>query len=207
MYGRREDISPETAVRSVRSLRSRRDYSQERSPSRQEYRGRDITPVRNRAERPQNQRETKVVNLNGLDSPCKPQKLINSNSLDPPYQPQRVVNPNAMDPPDQLKHKEKLELAMSDEDTGVPHQKIASGGEQSITCTGVRQVQEAVPAYTERSEVGNVSGDAIINTAAEITVISEEVYRCINPKLKLHGKRKTDAATTRKPSQREVSCI
>ncbi|GFO28217.1 hypothetical protein PoB_005472200 [Plakobranchus ocellatus] len=42
VQGRREDRSPEAAVRSVRS------------PPRREYRRRDVTPVRNRAERPQN---------------------------------------------------------------------------------------------------------------------------------------------------------
>ncbi|GFN89984.1 hypothetical protein PoB_001649000 [Plakobranchus ocellatus] len=47
VYGRKEDRSPEAAVR------SRRDYSEERSPTRREYSGRDVTPVRNRAERPQ----------------------------------------------------------------------------------------------------------------------------------------------------------
>ncbi|GFO35626.1 hypothetical protein PoB_006213100 [Plakobranchus ocellatus] len=55
VYGRKEDRSPEAAVRSVRS---RRDYSEERSPPRREYRGRDATPAWNRAERPQNPRES-----------------------------------------------------------------------------------------------------------------------------------------------------
>ncbi|GFO46539.1 hypothetical protein PoB_007304400 [Plakobranchus ocellatus] len=55
IYGRKEDRSPEAAVRSVRS---RRDYSEERSPPRREYRGRDATPAWNRAERPQNLRES-----------------------------------------------------------------------------------------------------------------------------------------------------
>ncbi|GFN99165.1 hypothetical protein PoB_002567100 [Plakobranchus ocellatus] len=55
VYGRREDRWPEAAVRSVRS---RRDYSEQRSPPRREYRGRDATPVWNRAERPQNPRES-----------------------------------------------------------------------------------------------------------------------------------------------------
>ncbi|GFO38749.1 hypothetical protein PoB_006525400 [Plakobranchus ocellatus] len=56
VYGRKEDRSPEAAVRSVRS---RRDYSEERSPPRPEYRGRDAAPVWNRAERPQNPRENR----------------------------------------------------------------------------------------------------------------------------------------------------
>ncbi|GFO33751.1 general secretion pathway protein k-like protein [Plakobranchus ocellatus] len=55
VYGRKEDRSPEAAVRSVRS---RRDYSEERSPPRREYRGRDATPAWNRAERPQNPGES-----------------------------------------------------------------------------------------------------------------------------------------------------
>ncbi|GFO10246.1 general secretion pathway protein k-like protein [Plakobranchus ocellatus] len=55
VYGRKEDRSPEAAVRSVRS---RRDYSEERSPPRREYRGRDATPVWNRAERTQNPTES-----------------------------------------------------------------------------------------------------------------------------------------------------
>ncbi|GFO23792.1 hypothetical protein PoB_005029700 [Plakobranchus ocellatus] len=56
VYGRKEDRLPEAAVRSVRS---RRDYSEERSPPRREYRGRDATHVRNRAKRPQNPRESR----------------------------------------------------------------------------------------------------------------------------------------------------
>ncbi|GFO02421.1 hypothetical protein PoB_002892600 [Plakobranchus ocellatus] len=56
VYSRKEDRSPEAAVRSVRS---RRDYSEERSPPRQEYRGRDATLARNRAERPQDPRESR----------------------------------------------------------------------------------------------------------------------------------------------------
>ncbi|GFN87956.1 hypothetical protein PoB_001446200 [Plakobranchus ocellatus] len=55
VYGRKEDRSPEAAVRSVRS---RRDYSEERSPPRREYRGRDATPAWSRTERPQNPRES-----------------------------------------------------------------------------------------------------------------------------------------------------
>ncbi|GFO34312.1 hypothetical protein PoB_006081700 [Plakobranchus ocellatus] len=55
VYGRKEDSSPEAAVRSVRS---RRDYSEERSPPRREYRRREATPVWNRAERTQNPRES-----------------------------------------------------------------------------------------------------------------------------------------------------
>ncbi|GFN99979.1 hypothetical protein PoB_002648500 [Plakobranchus ocellatus] len=55
VYGRKEDRSPEAAVRSVRS---RRDYSEERSPPRREYRVRDAALVWNRAERPQNPRES-----------------------------------------------------------------------------------------------------------------------------------------------------
>ncbi|GFO20625.1 hypothetical protein PoB_004713000 [Plakobranchus ocellatus] len=56
VYSRKEDRSPEAAVRSVRS---RRDYSEESSSPRREYRGRDAIPVRNRAERPQNPRESR----------------------------------------------------------------------------------------------------------------------------------------------------
>ncbi|GFO15924.1 hypothetical protein PoB_004242900 [Plakobranchus ocellatus] len=49
VYGKKEDRSPEAAVGSVLS---RRDCSEERSPPRREYRGRDATPVRDRDERP-----------------------------------------------------------------------------------------------------------------------------------------------------------
>ncbi|GFO10191.1 hypothetical protein PoB_003669600 [Plakobranchus ocellatus] len=55
VYGRKEDRSPEAVVHSVRS---RRDYSEERSLPRRDYRGRDATPVWYRAERPQNPRES-----------------------------------------------------------------------------------------------------------------------------------------------------
>ncbi|GFO49195.1 hypothetical protein PoB_007570000 [Plakobranchus ocellatus] len=53
--GKMEDRSPEVAVRSVRS---RWDSREERSPSCREFRGRDVTPVRNRDKRPQNPRES-----------------------------------------------------------------------------------------------------------------------------------------------------
>ncbi|GFO19501.1 hypothetical protein PoB_004600600 [Plakobranchus ocellatus] len=49
VYGRREDRSPEAAIHSVRS---RQDYSEEKSPPCREHRVSDMTPVRNRAERP-----------------------------------------------------------------------------------------------------------------------------------------------------------
>ncbi|GFN91474.1 hypothetical protein PoB_001798000 [Plakobranchus ocellatus] len=137
-----------------------------------------------------------VLNPNGLNSPHQPQRVVNPNGLDPPYQPHKVVNLNGSDPPEQLKLKEKLELVVTEEDTGVQHQEIASGGEQSITCTGVLKVQaqEAVPAYTVRAEVGNVSVNAIVDTAAEITVILEEVYRRINLKPRLSRKRRVRMA-------------
>ncbi|GFO40149.1 hypothetical protein PoB_006665400 [Plakobranchus ocellatus] len=202
VYGRREDRSPEPAVRSVRS---RRDYSEERSPPRREYKGRDVTLDRSRTERPQNQRE--IVDLGEWrnssprqDKPpfkppqerredSHPQEILDPNGIDSPRQPQKVVNPNALDPPNQLKQKGKLELAVSDEDTSMQHQVIAIGGERSIICSGVRNVQgqEAVPAYTIIADVGNVSVDAMVNFAAKIPVISEEIYRRLIPKQRLSG--------------------
>ncbi|GFO20506.1 DNA damage-inducible protein 1 [Plakobranchus ocellatus] len=126
-----------------------------------------------------------VLNPNGLDPPYEPQRMVNQNGLDPPRQLRKVVNPNGLDPPDQLKPKDELDLVASEGTTGMQNQEIASGGEQSIICTRVRNVQsqEVVPAYTIRTDVGNLSVDAIVDTAAEITVISEEVYR-------LSGKRR-----------------
>ncbi|GFO20024.1 DNA damage-inducible protein 1 [Plakobranchus ocellatus] len=78
----------------------------------------------------------------------------------------------------------------------MQNQEIASGGEQSIICIGVRNVQsqEVFPANTVRADVGNVSVDAIVDTAAEITVISEEVYRRLIPKPRLSGKRRVQMA-------------
>ncbi|GFN89983.1 hypothetical protein PoB_001648900 [Plakobranchus ocellatus] len=151
-------------------------------------------PASHRKDRPPQE----VLNPNGLDPPHQPQKLVNTSGLDPPHKSQKVVN--GLDPPDQQKHKEKPKTAVSDADTGMQHQEIASGGERSIICTGVRKV----PAYIVREEVGNVSGDAIINTAAEITVISE-VYRRAIPKPKLHGKHGINAGTIREAPHNERS--
>ncbi|GFO10247.1 hypothetical protein PoB_003675200 [Plakobranchus ocellatus] len=122
--------------------------------------------------------------------------MVNQNGLDTPRQLRKVVNPNGLDPPDQLKPKEELDLVASEGTTGMQNQEIASGGEQSIICTGVRNVQsqEVVSAYTFRTDVGNVSVDAIVDTAVEITVISEEVYRRLIPKPRLSGKRRVQMA-------------
>ncbi|GFO17826.1 hypothetical protein PoB_004433100 [Plakobranchus ocellatus] len=89
-----------------------------------------------------------VLNPNGLDPPYQPQRMVNPNGLDPPRQLKKLVNPNGLDPPDRLKLREKLDLAASEGITGMQNQQIASGGEQSIICTGVRNVQgqEVVPA-------------------------------------------------------------
>ncbi|GFN73817.1 hypothetical protein PoB_000032300 [Plakobranchus ocellatus] len=78
----------------------------------------------------------------------------------------------------------------------MQHQEIASGGKGSIICTEVQkaQGQEAVTAYTVRAEVGNVSVDAIVDTAAEIAVILEEVYRRIIRMPMLSGKRRARMA-------------
>ncbi|GFN88278.1 DNA damage-inducible protein 1 [Plakobranchus ocellatus] len=122
--------------------------------------------------------------------------MVNPNGLDPPRRLQKVVIPNGLDPPDRLKLRGKLDLTATEGITGMQNQKIASGGEQFIICTGVRNVQgqEVVPAYTIRADVGNVSVDAIVDTAAEITVISEEVYRRLIPKPRLSGKRRVQMA-------------
>ncbi|GFO34306.1 hypothetical protein PoB_006081100 [Plakobranchus ocellatus] len=138
----------------------------------------------------------KVLNPNGLDPSNQPQRMVNLNGLDQPRQLKKVVNPNGLDPPDRLKLREKLNLAASEEITGMQNQEIASGGEQSIICTGVRNVQgqEVVSAYTVRADVGSVSVDAIIDTAAEITVISGLVYRRLIPKPRLSGKRRVQMA-------------
>ncbi|GFO12627.1 hypothetical protein PoB_003913200 [Plakobranchus ocellatus] len=79
-----------------------------------------------------------VLNPNGLDPPYQPQRVVNPNGLDPPRQLQKVVNPNGLDPLDQLKLKEELDLVASEGITGMQHQEIASGGEQSNICTGER---------------------------------------------------------------------
>ncbi|GFO19336.1 retrovirus-related pol polyprotein from transposon 412 [Plakobranchus ocellatus] len=84
----------------------------------------------------------------------------------------------------------------------MQHQEIALGGEQSIICTGVRKMQgqEGVHAYTVWANVGNVSVDAIVDTAAEITVISEEVYRRLIHKPRVSGKRRFQMAGKGKAS-------
>ncbi|GFO46540.1 DNA damage-inducible protein 1 [Plakobranchus ocellatus] len=122
--------------------------------------------------------------------------MVNQNGLDPPRQLRKVVNPIGLDPPDQLGPKEELDLVASEGATAMQNQEMASGGEQSIICTGVRNVQsqEVVPAYTVRADVGNVSVDAIVDTAAEITVISEEVYWRLIPRPRLSGKRRVQMA-------------
>ncbi|GFO16517.1 Pol polyprotein [Plakobranchus ocellatus] len=137
-----------------------------------------------------------VLNPNGLDPPYEPQRMVNQNGLDPPRQLRKVVNPNGLDPPDQLGPKKELDLVASEGATGMQNQEMASVGEQSITRTGVRnmQSQEVVPAYTVRADVGNVSVDAIIDTAAEITIISEEVYKRLIPRPRLSGKRRVQMA-------------
>ncbi|GFO39172.1 hypothetical protein PoB_006567700 [Plakobranchus ocellatus] len=68
----------------------------------------------------------RVVDPNGLDPSHQPLKLVNPNGLGPPHQLQKVVNPNGLNPPDKLKHKEKLELALSEEDTGLQHQEVGN---------------------------------------------------------------------------------
>ncbi|GFO33301.1 hypothetical protein PoB_005980600 [Plakobranchus ocellatus] len=73
--------------------------------------------------------------------------MVNQNGLDPPRQLRKVVNPNGLDPPDQLGPKEELDLVASEGATGMQNQEMASGGEQSIICTGVRNVQsQEVPS-------------------------------------------------------------
>ncbi|GFO33753.1 hypothetical protein PoB_006025800 [Plakobranchus ocellatus] len=75
--------------------------------------------------------------------------MVNQNGLDPPRQLRKVVNPNGLDPPDQLGPKEELDLVASEGATGMQNQEMASGGEQSIICTGVRNVQsQEVPSST-----------------------------------------------------------
>ncbi|GFO46610.1 hypothetical protein PoB_007311500 [Plakobranchus ocellatus] len=79
VYGRKEDRSPEAAVRSVRS---RRDYSEERSPPRREYRGRDATPVKK--------------GLRGLGTPKKVGESYSLRQDRPPFKPpqeRREVTP------------------------------------------------------------------------------------------------------------------
>ncbi|GFO41863.1 hypothetical protein PoB_006836800 [Plakobranchus ocellatus] len=64
--------------------------------------------------------------------------MVNQNGLDPPRQLRKMVNPNGLDPPDQLGPKEELDLLASEGATRMQNQEMASGGEQSIICTGSR---------------------------------------------------------------------
>ncbi|GFO22551.1 hypothetical protein PoB_004905600 [Plakobranchus ocellatus] len=88
--------------------------------------------------------------------------MVNQNGLDPPRQLRKVVNPNGLDPPDQLGPKEELDLVASEGATRMQNQEMASGGEQSIICTGVRNVQSqevpsGTPVTTGVARVGNMA--------------------------------------------------
>ncbi|GFO32839.1 LOW QUALITY PROTEIN: hypothetical protein PoB_005934400 [Plakobranchus ocellatus] len=90
--------------------------------------------------------------------------MVNQNGLDPPRQLGKVVNPNGLDPPDQLGPKEELDLVASEGAIGMQNQEMASGGEQSIICTGVRNVQsQEVPSGTRvMTGVARVGNMAVI---------------------------------------------
>ncbi|GFO20626.1 hypothetical protein PoB_004713100 [Plakobranchus ocellatus] len=140
--------------------------------------------------------EDRIDKLEESHPPYQPQRVVNPNGLHRSRQLQKVVNPKGLDPPGQLNLKEKSDQVVSEGITGMQHQEIALGGEQSIICTGAPNVQdlEAVPAYTVRAVVGNLTVDTIVDTAAEVTVISEEVHRRLMPKPRLSGKRRVQMA-------------
>ncbi|GFN98329.1 hypothetical protein PoB_002483500 [Plakobranchus ocellatus] len=73
----------------------------------------------------------------------------------------------------------------------LSHQEVREMSDHSGISCGVRKSRGpgAHPTYTVKAHVGDVTVDAIVDTAAEITVISEEIYKRISHKPRLQGKR------------------
>ncbi|GFO29686.1 hypothetical protein PoB_005619100 [Plakobranchus ocellatus] len=92
--------------------------------------------------------------------------------------PLEVSNPNGLDPPPHFLHRSDalpfagLETPM---DAPLSHLEVREMSDPSGISYGVRKSRApgAHPAYTVKAQVGDFTVDAIVDTAAEITRISE----------------------------------
>ncbi|GFO25188.1 hypothetical protein PoB_005169300 [Plakobranchus ocellatus] len=140
-----------------------------------------------------------VVDTNCLDPPCGMDSAPDYATSAPlfrepefsqsPHAPAcQVVNPNSLDPP-------------CDVDSALAASVPAFCEKQPTVQSGISTPlhMEAVPAYTVPLSIGNTCVEATVDTAAEVSVVSDEIYRSLSPKLKLLGKRQRASLLLRGP--------
>ncbi|GFO14332.1 hypothetical protein PoB_004083700 [Plakobranchus ocellatus] len=122
-----------------------------------------------------------VVNPNGLDPPCGMDSA-------PAYATShRVVNPNSLDPPCGVDSALAASApAFCEPESSQPPTVKSLTKEPG---TSMPPQKQAIPVYTVPLFIGNTCVEATVDTAAEVSVVSDEVYRSLSPKPKILGKR------------------
>ena len=140
------------------------------------------------------------------------------NGLDPP----KIVNPlssqkqddaipwNGLDPPQTaslLVDRESTPWNGLDPPTPVRAVKPVEGTVCELSCSNdkEKQEQESCAAFTVNILVGDRSVDATVDTAAEVTVISEDVFHSLSPRPSIIGKRHLNMAGKNQSSKAKLA--
>ena len=140
---------------------------------------------------------------NGLDTP----KIVNPSSS----QKQDDAIPwNGLDPPQTasvLVDRESIPWNGLDPPTPVRAVKPVGSTVCELSCSNnkEKQEQESCAAFTVNILVGDRSVDAIVDTAAEVTVISEDLFHSLSPRPSIIGKRHLNMAGKNQSSKAKLA--